>query len=183
MRSRRLGLDSCVPSVPWGSLYLLSFLPQVRKAECFKAISGRSLAALSGRPLRGGGRLLQGSRWAVRNQGSSSHFPTAECVYYNEILQSRQFSVPLPEREREVRHECSGIGAFQASGAWESLGGLVPVCPQGDRAACPRPVQRPPRWAGPGTRLACPCEPPRNHSDVSSPRGRRESSLRYCTGT
>lgn len=39
------------------------------------------------------------------------------------------------EREREVRHECSGIGAFQASGAWESLGGLVPVCPQGEEAA------------------------------------------------
>lgn len=37
-------------------------------------------AALSGRPLRGGGRLLQGSRWAVRNHGSNSHFPTAECV-------------------------------------------------------------------------------------------------------
>lgn len=144
MRSRRLGLDSCVPSVPWGSLYLLSFLPQVRKAECFKAIGGRSLGVWSASAGEEGLRcpdVLSGeggasSRGAGGQSGTMGPIPTFRLQsvwYYNEILQSRQFSVPLPERE--VRHECSGIGAFQASGAWESLGGLVPVCPQGEEAA------------------------------------------------
>lgn len=107
-----------------------------------------------------------GSRWAGRNHGS--RFPLSNCNVCGTIMKyySRKSSVPLPgSGEREVKHERSGIGGGQASGAWESLGGLEPVCPQRDQG-----LFRSHPHAGTGTRLACPGQPPSHHSAVSSPK-------------
>ena len=89
IRDRRHTPESCVRSVPPGSLYLLSFLLRVRKPGLKGPAADLGVRYKSpgeegpGCPniLSGKGHLFpRGARWAGRNHGSRfSIFKTAEC--------------------------------------------------------------------------------------------------------